>query len=224
MKKKRLAILFVAIMTLGLSACNNDKQAAKNTEAPIKTTSDATVTKEVTQTPVPTETPKPTTVPYNAEEVTVLKKSVIEGTVKENIFMSKGNEFQMEVPKGWQVSNDKEDFHLSKGKTDAKDRVKIDVSEKDLAFEENEQSAFEEYYSTLVEDLEFLAFEHTTIANLPAIKMIFKCKSKGEDVEMTHYQYLIDGKCTYNVSFVEVESDMEQSVEKCIKTIQINEK
>lgn len=219
MRKKKLMVLFGTIVVLGLSACSSENQSAKGTNTPVATT------KKPAETPKATKTPSESIAkPYNEDELKVLKESIMAGTIKNNVFVSKGNEFQMKVPNGWQLITEKDDVTLSIGKKDEKDRLKVDVSKKDAAFEENEKGAFEEYYSTLVDDFQFLEFEHIKIGGLPAIKMIFKCKTKGEDVEMTHYQYLIDGKCTYNVSFVEVESDMEQSVIDCMNSIKIIEK
>lgn len=216
MKKKEIRLLLGIVLLLGLTGCSENKHNNADNAKEVQEN-------QVTEEPKPTEIPQATTEPYSKEQVEVLKTSIEEGNIKDDIFYSKNSEFQMNIPKDWTITDDKEEFHISKGESNDKDRLKIEVSEKDLSFEENDQDAFEEFYTTLVDDLEILSFKHITIANLPAIEIVFKCKSKDEQVDMTHYQYLIDGKCTYTIAFVEVENDMEETIQNCIQSIQIKE-
>lgn len=202
MKKRVISFIIASITVAGLVACNSENGNQNKREKQIETTSQAAI--------------------KASEQSQIVLDEKEYGTIQDGIYTSIAGEFQMQVPKTWKLS-EKEDEEqtviIAGNNEDTKNRVVMSVVEKDTEFNNYTQESFEEYYSTLFEEFQMKSFERTTIAKLPAIRVVFSFNKNGGEV--TQYQYMLDGNSTYMIQFSDFDGQLRNTEELCIQTLKI---
>lgn len=198
--------IFIVGLLIGAEGCQNN---VGNTDIPASAV--------VTENPV--ETMISATTGSALIEHTVGEE--LYNTITDGVYTSEKGEIQIQVPKGWKtIENNKSVLIVPDIEDVITDNLHVQIADKDENFASYAEPAFQKSFEEKFDEISFEKFEKITVIGLPAIKMVYKITQNN--VEITEYQYMIDGNQTIIITYTNVNNLLtEEEFDACVNSIQI---